>query len=96
MNPGSVIVNVLSVAARLGAPHEYVDYAESKGAVDSLTIGLAKEVASRGIRVNAVRQGFIDTDIHADGGESGRVARVGPSLPLGRAGTVDEVAEAIY
>lgn len=95
MKTGGAIVNVSSVASRLGAPNEYVDYAASKGAIDSLTIGLAKEVADRGVRVNAVRPGFIDTDIHASGGEPGRVARVGPGLPLGRGGSANEVAEAI-
>ena len=95
MNPGGAIVNVSSVAAKLGAPNEYVDYAASKGAVDSLTIGLAKELAPKNIRVNAVRPGIIDTEIHGDGGESERVARIGPQLPLGRGGTVEEVAESI-
>ena len=95
LTSGGAIVNVSSIAAKLGAPNEYVDYAASKGAVDVLTIGLAKELASQGIRVNAVRPGIIDTDIHADGGESGRVQRIGPSLPLGRGGTVQDVAEAI-
>jgi NAD(P)-dependent dehydrogenase (short-subunit alcohol dehydrogenase family) len=92
---GGAIVNVSSMAAQLGSPNEYVDYAASKGAVDSLTIGLAKEVAGEGIRVNAVRPGIIDTDIHASGGEPGRVARIGPSLPMQRGGTAEEVAEAI-
>lgn len=95
MNSGSAIVNVSSIAAKLGAPNEYVDYAASKGAIDSLTIGLAKELAPRGIRVNAVRPGIIDTQIHADGGEPGRASRLGPGLPLGRAGTVKDVAESI-
>ncbi len=95
LKTGGAIVNVSSIAAKLGAPNEYVDYAASKGAIDSLTIGLAKELASQNIRVNAVRPGIIDTDIHADGGEPGRVERVGPGLPLGRAGTVQDVAEAI-
>ncbi len=92
---GGVIVNVSSRAAVLGSPGEYVDYAMSKGALDTLTVGLAKEVAAEGIRVNAVRPGIIDTAIHASGGEPGRAARLGPSLPLGRAGTPEEVAEAI-
>ncbi len=95
MQSGGAIVNVSSIAAKLGAPDEYVDYAASKGAVDSLTIGLAKELAADRIRVNAVRPGIIDTEIHADGGEPGRVQRVGPSLPLQRGGTVDDVAQAI-
>ena len=95
LRSGGSIVNVSSIAAKLGAPREYVDYAASKGAIDSLTIGLAKELASQGIRVNAVRPGIIDTEIHADGGEPGRVSRIGPSLPLGRGGTVEDVAEAI-
>ncbi len=92
---GGAIVNVSSMAARLGAPGEYVDYAASKGAVDVLTLGLAKEVAGEGIRVNGVRPGIIDTGIHASGGEPGRVARLGPTLPLGRGGRPEEVAEAI-
>ncbi|WP_161884208.1 SDR family oxidoreductase [Deinococcus alpinitundrae] len=91
---GGAIVNVSSRAAVLGSPGEYVDYAMSKGALDTLTVGLAKEVAADGIRVNAVRPGIIDTAIHASGGEPGRVARLGPSVPLGRAGTPEEVAEA--
>lgn len=92
---GGTIVNVSSMAARLGGPGEYIDYAASKGAIDSMTIGLAKEVAGEGIRVSAVRPGIIETDIHASGGEPGRVARVAPTLPLGRGGTPEEVAEAI-
>lgn len=92
---GGVIVNVSSIAARLGAPEEYIDYAAAKGAVDSMTIGLAKELASDGIRVNAVRPGVIDTEIHASGGEPQRVARVAASIPLGRGGQAEEVAEAI-
>ncbi|QEG01946.1 Glucose 1-dehydrogenase 2 [Stieleria maiorica] len=95
MGVGGSIVNVSSVASRTGSPNEYVDYAASKGAIDSLTIGLAKEVAGRGIRVKAVRPGIIDTEIHADGGEPGRAQRIGPKLPLGRCGTAEEVAEAI-
>lgn len=92
---GGAIVNVSSVAARLGSPGEYVDYAASKGALDTFTVGLAREVAADGIRVNAVRPGFIYTDIHASGGEPDRVDRVKSSLPLGRGGTADEVAAAI-
>lgn len=92
---GGVIVNVSSIAARLGAPEEYIDYAAAKGAVDSMTIGLAKELAADGIRVNAVRPGVIDTEIHASGGEPQRVARVAASIPLGRGGQAEEVAEAI-
>ena len=92
---GGAIVNVSSAAARLGAPGEYVDYAASKGAIDTLTIGLAKEVAAEGIRVNAVRPGIIDTDIHASGGEPDRVARLAPMIPMQRGGSVDEVAQAI-
>lgn len=92
---GGAIVNVSSVAARLGSPHEYVDYAASKGAIDTLTRGLALEVAGEGIRVNGVRPGFIHTQMHGDGGEPGRVARVAPQLPLGRGGEPDEVAAAI-
>ena len=92
---GGAIVNVSSVAARLGAAGEYVDYAASKGAIDAMTIGLAQEVAPDGIRVNAVRPGYIYTDIHAAGGEPGRVDRVKPALPLRRGGQPEEVAEAI-
>lgn len=92
---GGAIVNVSSIAARLGAPNEYIDYAAAKGAIDSMTLGLAKEVAAEGIRVNAVRPGVIDTDIHASGGEPGRVARVSASVPMGRGGRAEEVAEAI-
>lgn len=92
---GGSIVNVSSIAARTGSPGEYVDYAASKGATDSFTIGLAKEVAEDGIRVNAVRPAFIYTDIHASGGEPGRVDRVKERVPLKRGGTTEEVAEAI-
>ncbi len=93
--PGGTIVNVSSAAARLGAGGEYVDYAATKGAVDTFTIGLAQEVAGEGIRVNAVRPGYIDTDMHAQGGDPGRVARLAPDLPMRRGGTPEEVAEAI-
>lgn len=92
---GGAIVNVSSAAARTGAAGEYVDYAASKGAVDTFTRGLAQEVASEGIRVNGVRPGFIHTDIHASGGEPDRIARIAPSIPLGRGGTPEEVARAI-
>ncbi len=92
---GGAIVNLSSIAARLGAPEEYIDYAAAKGAMDSMTVGLAKELAADGIRVNAVRPGVIDTEIHASGGEPQRVARVAASVPLGRGGRADEVAEAI-
>jgi NAD(P)-dependent dehydrogenase (short-subunit alcohol dehydrogenase family) len=92
---GGAIVNVSSVAARLGAPHEYVDYAASKGALDVMTIGLAKEVATEGIRVNGVRPGFIYTDMHASGGEPGRVDRVKAFVPMQRGGHAIEVARAI-
>ena len=92
---GGAIVNVSSAAARLGSAGEYVDYAASKGALDTLTIGLAKEVAGEGIRVNAVRPGFIYTGMHADGGEPGRVDRVKSAVPLQRGGQPQEVAEAI-
>lgn len=92
---GGVIVNLSSIAARLGAAQEYIDYAAAKGAVDSMTIGLAKELAPDGIRVNAVRPGVIDTEIHASGGEPGRVSRVASSVPLARGGQATEVAEAI-
>ncbi|MCS3390140.1 SDR family oxidoreductase [Burkholderia thailandensis] len=92
---GGAIVNVSSIAARLGSPNEYVDYAGSKGAVDTLTLGLAKELGPRGVRVNAVRPGLIATEIHASGGQPGRAERLGAQTPLGRAGEADEVAEAI-
>lgn len=92
---GGAIVNVSSVAARTGSPGEYVDYAASKGAVDTLTKGLSLELAADGIRVNAVRPGFIYTEMHADGGEPGRVDRLAASIPLQRGGTPDEVAQSI-
>ena len=92
---GGAIVNLSSAAARLGGPGEYVDYAASKGAIDTMTIGLAHEVANEGIRVNAVRPGVIETEIHASGGEPGRVARVKASVPMKRGGTADEIAHAI-
>ncbi|MGL5456326.1 MAG: SDR family oxidoreductase [Citrobacter telavivensis] len=92
---GGAIVNVSSAASRLGAPGEYVDYAASKGAVDSLTTGLALEVAAQGIRVNGVRPGLIYTEIHASGGEPGRVDRVKSMLPMQRGGQPEEVAQAI-
>lgn len=92
---GGAIVNVSSAAARLGSPNEYVDYAGSKGAVDTMTIGLAKELGPQGVRVNAVRPGLIDTDIHASGGRPDRAAVLGAQTPLGRPGTAEEVAEAI-
>jgi NAD(P)-dependent dehydrogenase (short-subunit alcohol dehydrogenase family) len=92
---GGAIVNVSSAAARLGSPNEYVDYAASKGAMDSMTIGLSKEVAAEGIRVNAVRPGLIYTDIHASGGEPGRVERLKEGVPMQRGGEADEVARVI-
>jgi NAD(P)-dependent dehydrogenase (short-subunit alcohol dehydrogenase family) len=92
---GGAIVNVSSAAARLGAPGEYVDYAASKGAVDTLTIGLAKEVATQGIRVNAVRPGIIVTDIHASGGEPNRPERLKEAIPMKRSGEANEVATGI-
>lgn len=92
---GGAIANVSSVAARLGSPAEYVDYAASKGALDTLTIGLAGEVAAEGIRVNAVRPGFIYTEMHASGGEPRRVDRVKAFVPMQRGGTAEEVARAI-
>jgi NAD(P)-dependent dehydrogenase (short-subunit alcohol dehydrogenase family) len=91
---GGAIVNVSSRAAVLGSANEYVDYAASKAALDALTIGLAKEVAQEGIRVNGVRPGLIDTDMHASGGEPGRIQRLQSSVPMARGGTVDEVAAA--
>ena len=92
---GGAIVNVSSRAAVLGAPGEYVDYAASKAALDALTVGLSREVAGEGIRVTGVRAGIIDTEIHASGGEPGRVARLGPQQPMGRGGHAIEVARAI-
>jgi NAD(P)-dependent dehydrogenase (short-subunit alcohol dehydrogenase family) len=92
---GGAIVNVSSMAAQLGSPGEYVDYAASKGAIDSLTVGLAREVAGEGIRVNAVRPGLIATDIHASGGEPGRVERLKSGVPMQRGGQAEEVAQAI-
>ncbi|NNE87783.1 MAG: SDR family oxidoreductase [Silicimonas sp.] len=89
------IVFVSSIAARLGSPFEYVDYAASKGAIDTLTVGLSKELAPDGIRVNAVRPGVIETDIHASGGQPDRAKRVGQSVPIARPGTAEEVANAI-
>lgn len=92
---GGTIVNVSSIAARTGSPNEYVDYATSKGAMDTFTIGLAKEVAGEGIRINGVRPGFIYTDIHTDGGEPNRVDRIKENLPMKRGGKPEEVAKAI-
>ncbi|MCG7390108.1 SDR family oxidoreductase [Pantoea sp. ACRSB] len=95
---GGAIINVSSAASRLGAPGEYVDYAASKGAMDTLTRGLSLEVAAQGIRVNGVRPGFIYTEMHADGGEPGRVDRVAGMagvIPMGRGGEAEEIAEAI-
>ncbi|MEO6919395.1 MAG: SDR family oxidoreductase [Collimonas sp.] len=92
---GGAIVNLSSMAAKLGGPGEYVDYAASKGAIDAMTVGLAKEVADQGIRVNAVRPGVIYTEIHASGGEPGRVDRVKDSVPMRRGGSAEEVARAI-
>lgn len=92
---GGSIINLSSIAAKLGAPDEYIDYAAAKGAIDSMTVGLAKEVASEGIRVNAVRPGVIDTEIHASGGEPMRVARVSKSIPMQRGGQPIEIAQAI-
>ncbi|MCB8890241.1 glucose 1-dehydrogenase [Vreelandella malpeensis] len=92
--PGA-IVNVSSGAAKSGSPFEYVDYAASKGAMDSMTRGLALELAARGLRVNGVRPGFIHTEMHADGGEPGRVERLAPQIPLQRGGTPEEIAQGI-
>jgi len=89
---GGVIVNISSGAARLGSPGEYVDYAASKGAIDTMTIGLAREVATEGIRVVGIRPGLIDTDIHESQGAIGRLERLAPQVPVGRAGSAEEVA----
>lgn len=92
---GGAIVNLSSIAARLGSAFEYVDYAASKGAIDTFTTGLSKEVAKEGIRVNCVRPGLIYTDIHAKGGEPNRVSRLENSIPIGRGGQPEEVAQAV-
>lgn len=92
---GGSIVNVSSAAARLGGAAQYVDYAASKGAIDTFTVGLAREVATEGIRVNAVRPGIIETDIHASGGQPDRARQLAPQVPMQRAGSADEVARAI-
>ena len=92
---GGAIVNVSSAAARIGSPGQYVDYAAAKGAIDTFTIGLAREVAAEGIRVNAVRPGIIETDIHASGGLPNRARDVAPQVPMQRAGSADEVAQSI-
>ena len=92
---GGTIVNLSSAAARLGAPGQYLDYAAAKGAIDVFTMGLAKEVAAEGIRVNAVRPGIIDTEIHASGGTPDRARQMAPMVPMQRAGSADEVARAI-
>jgi NAD(P)-dependent dehydrogenase (short-subunit alcohol dehydrogenase family) len=93
--PGGSIVLLSSAASRLGGPNEYIDYAASKGAVDTLCIGLAKEVATEGVRVNVVRPGVIDTEIHARGGQPNRIEQMLPLLPMGRAGEAAEVADAV-
>lgn len=92
---GGAIVNVSSAASKLGSPGQYVDYAACKGAIDTFTIGLAKEVAAEGVRVNAVRPGIIETDIHASGGEPDRAQRLAPQVPMQRPGSAQEVADAI-
>lgn len=92
---GGSIVNISSAAARIGSPNEFIDYAASKGAIDTLTIGLSKEVASQGIRVNGVRPGLITTDLHADAGDEGRPEKLSPLIPMQRAGTPNEIANSI-
>ena len=93
--PGGAIVNTSSAAARMGSPFEFVDYAGSKGAIDTMTVGLAKELATGGVRVNAVRPGLIETDIHASAGAPDRVERLVGNVPMQRSGSAEEVAEAI-
>lgn len=92
---GGAIVNLSSAASRLGSPGQYVDYAASKAAIDTFTIGLAREVAAEGIRVNAIRPGIIATDVHASGGQPNRAQQLAPQVPMQRAGTANEVAEAV-
>jgi NAD(P)-dependent dehydrogenase (short-subunit alcohol dehydrogenase family) len=92
---GGVIVNLSSAAAKLGSPGQYVDYAASKAGIDLMTLGLAREVATEGIRVNAVRPGIIDTEIHASGGLPDRATQAAPMVPMQRPGTAEEVAQAI-
>lgn len=92
---GGSVINISSASARLGSPNEYVDYAASKGALETFTTGFAKEVAREGIRVNCIRPGHIYTDLHASGGEPGRVDRVKESIPMGRGGQPEEIARAI-
>ncbi|HCS64807.1 MAG TPA: NAD(P)-dependent oxidoreductase [Cellvibrio sp.] len=92
---GGAIVNISSIAARFGSPFEYIDYAASKGAIDTFTMGLAKELVADGIRVNCVRPGIINTDLHAKGGEPGRIDRIAPTIPMQRAGEASEIAHAI-
>ncbi len=92
---GGAIVNISSLASRLGSPGEYVHYAASKGAIDSFTVGVAREVAGEGIRINAVAPGLIETEIHASAGDPGRLERLSGSVPIGRAGTAQEIAEAV-
>lgn len=92
---GGAIVNISSIAARFGSPFEYIDYAASKGAIDTFTMGLAKELVADGIRVNCVRPGIINTGLHAKGGEPGRIDRITPTIPMQRAGEASEIAHAI-
>ena len=92
---GGAIVNLSSAAARLGSPGQYVDYAAAKAAIDTFTLGVAREVATEGVRVNAVRPGIIDTEIHASGGQPDRAQRLAPQVPMQRAGTAEEVAQAV-
>tara|TARA_B100000745_G_scaffold164215_1_gene107447 strand:- start:4342 stop:4710 length:369 start_codon:yes stop_codon:yes gene_type:complete len=93
---GGVIINISSIASRLGSPNDFIDYAATKGAVDTLTTGLAKEVANQGIRVNAIRPGLIDTEMHQHAGDADRANKLSNAIPMGRVGTAEDVANAVW